>query len=162
MVVIPTARGEESYDHVADPAPTFWSLGAKDITVLRTFDPEVADMDEFAGQLIGAKGPFWEVLKRDGVIGGISARALIQGSFLARGDTRNNQSMVGDHQQGFGFVSNIAIDQHVLVRNRQFDMFNVLKVRPELLGITDAASVSIRTLRLSCLRMMPRCSAGVM
>ena len=43
--------------------------------------------------------------------------------------------MMGDHEDGFGFIKNIAIDQHVLARNRQFDMFDILKNRPELLGI---------------------------
>jgi cyanophycinase len=69
------------------------------------------------------------------VIGGTSAGATIQGSFLARGDTRNNQIMMGDHQEGFGYVSNIAIDQHVLARNRQFDMYEILREKPGLLGI---------------------------
>jgi len=43
---------------------------------------------------------------------------------------------MGDHQKGFGYISNIAIDQHVLARNRQFDMFEVLKAHPGLLGIS--------------------------
>ena len=42
--------------------------------------------------------------------------------------------MMGDHEEGFGFIQNIAIDQHVLARNRQFDMFDILKKRPELAG----------------------------
>jgi cyanophycinase-like exopeptidase len=43
--------------------------------------------------------------------------------------------MIGDHTVGFGYLKNTAIDQHFLVRNRQFDLFDVLKVYPELLGI---------------------------
>ena len=76
-----------------------------------------------------------KVLERGGVIGGSSAGATIQGSYLARGDTQNNQIMMGDHQEGFSFLKNVAIDQHVLARNRQFDMFEILKKHPELLGI---------------------------
>jgi cyanophycinase len=83
-----------------------------------------------------AEKEFGNVLKRGGVIGGSSAGATIQGSFLARGDTKNNQIMMGDHEEGFGFISNIAIDQHSLARNRQFDMFDILKNKPELLGIS--------------------------
>ena len=41
-----------------------------------------------------------------------------------------------DHEEGFGFIKNIAIDQHVIARNRHFDMFDILKNRPELLGIS--------------------------
>ena len=78
---------------------------------------------------------FWQVLERGGVIGGSSAGATIQGSYLARGDTKNNQIMMGDHEAGFGFIRNIAIDQHVLARNRHFDLLNILEKRPELLGI---------------------------
>ncbi len=77
----------------------------------------------------------FQVLERGGVIGGSSAGAIIQGSFLTRGDTKNNQIIMGDHQEGFGYIKNIAIDQHVLARNRQFDMFEILRKRPELLGI---------------------------
>lgn len=76
-----------------------------------------------------------ELLKRGGVIGGSSAGATIQGSFLARGDTRANTIMVGDHIEGLSFVKNVAIDQHLMARNRQFDMFEILEVYPNLLGI---------------------------
>lgn len=77
----------------------------------------------------------WAVLERGGVIGGSSAGATIQGSYLARGDTKNNQIMTGDHEEGFGFLKNVAIDQHHLARNRHFDMFAILKKYPGLLGI---------------------------
>ena len=158
IVVIPTAGGEASYDQDSEPAPTFRRLGSNNVTVLHTYDPEIADTEEFAKPLTEAKGVwfgggrqwrlvdayagtrtealFWDVLGRNGVIGGSSAGASIQGSFLARGDTENNQVMVGDHQVGFGFVKDAAIDQHVLIRNRQFDMFDILKARPELLGVS--------------------------
>lgn len=157
VVVIPTAGGEDDYSDDEIHAERFRELGAANVTVLHTYDPEEADTEAFAAPLVGAKGVwfgggrqwrlwdayagtlteelFWEVLERDGVIGGTSAGASIQGDFLARGDTSNNQIMVGDHTEGFGFVKNAAIDQHVLVRNRQFDMFDILKVRPELLGL---------------------------
>jgi cyanophycinase len=157
IVVIPTAGGDESYGVDAGGAGTFRRLGSKNVAVLHTYDPRVADTEGFTRPLVEAKGVwfsggrqwrlvdayantraeklFWDVLGRDGVIGGTSAGATIQGSFLARGDTENNQVMMGDHQVGFGFVRNIAIDQHVLVRNRQFDMFDILKDRPELLGV---------------------------
>ena len=43
--------------------------------------------------------------------------------------------MMGDHEEGFGFLKNTAIDQHVLARNRHFDLLQILEKRPELLGI---------------------------
>jgi len=42
---------------------------------------------------------------------------------------------MGDHEVGFGFIQNIAIDQHVLARNRQFDLLTILEKKPELLGV---------------------------
>ncbi|KAI1101169.1 hypothetical protein F4804DRAFT_316735 [Jackrogersella minutella] len=157
IVTVPTAEGSPTYDDDAAAAGTFRALGAKNVTVLHTYDPAVADTEEFAAPLRTAKGVFFgggrqwrlvdayagtlteqlfhDVLDRGGVVSGSSAGASIQGSFLARGDTENNQILVGDHQVGFGFVKDVAIDQHVLVRGRQFDMFDILKVRPELLGI---------------------------
>ncbi len=36
---------------------------------------------------------------------------------------------------GAGFLKNVAIDQHVLTRNRHFDMIEIITHRPELLGI---------------------------
>jgi len=69
------------------------------------------------------------------VIAGSSAGATIQGSYLARGDTRKNTIMMGDHEEGLAFITNVAIDQHLFARNRQFDMFEILGKRSELLGI---------------------------
>ena len=43
--------------------------------------------------------------------------------------------MIGDHLEGFGFLKNVGIDQHLLKRNRQFDMIEVIEKYPELLGI---------------------------
>jgi cyanophycinase len=43
--------------------------------------------------------------------------------------------MMGDHEEGFAYIQNIAIDQHVLVRNRQFDLIEIIAARPELLGL---------------------------
>ena len=36
---------------------------------------------------------------------------------------------------GFGFLRNTAIDQHLLRRNRQFDLIEIIEAHPELLGI---------------------------
>lgn len=155
IVIIPTAGGRDNYDDFN--ADFFKKQGATNIQVIHTRDPKVADTEEFVAPLKNAKGVwftggrqwrlvdayagtkaekfFWEVLNRGGVIGGSSAGATIQGSYLARGDSKTNQIMMGDHEEGFGFLKNVAIDQHVLARNRQFDLFEILKNRPELLGI---------------------------
>lgn len=157
IVVIPTAGGRPSYDQNAGVSKALRRLGAKDVKVWHTYDREKANDTEFTAPLENAGGVwfgggrqwrlvdayagtraeklFWEVLNRGGSIGGSSAGATIQGSYLARGDTKTNQIMMGDHEAGFGFIKNVAIDQHVLARNRQFDLFTILDQRPELLGI---------------------------
>ncbi|EME42544.1 hypothetical protein DOTSEDRAFT_175691 [Dothistroma septosporum NZE10] len=157
LVVIPTAGGEATYSNNFTTAVAFRRWGATNVTVLHTYDLARADTDDFVAPLKDAKGIFfgggrqWRlvdayagtkaeaafqgVLDRGGVISGSSAGASIQGSFLVRGDTENNQVMIGDHKVGFGYLKNTAIDQHVLVRNRQFDMSQILKAYPDLLGV---------------------------
>ena len=155
FVVVPTAAGADSYSD--SDGDILRSHGVKNVTVLHTANRDTANSKFFTRPLEEATGVwfgggrqwhlvdsymgtltekmFRSVLDRGGVIGGSSAGATIQGSFLTRGDTKNNQVMMGDHQAGFGYVTNIAIDQHVLARNRQFDMYGILKEKPELLGI---------------------------
>lgn len=157
IVFIPTADGAQSYTDSSGVAGTLRKLGAKNVTVLHTYDKIVANSESFVKPLELARAVWfgggrqwrlvdaykntmtekmlWKILEKGGVIGGTSAGATIQGSFLTRGDTRNNLIVMGDHQEGFGFIKNIAIDQHILVRNRQFDMFEILKSHPALLGI---------------------------
>lgn len=157
IVVIPTAGGRENYTQDSGFAGRLKELGATNVTVLHSYDKNIADSEAFVKPLNNAKavwfggGRQWrlvdaykntltekrirQVLERGGVIGGSSAGATIQGSYLVRGDTKNNQIMMGDHEEGFSYLKNVAIDQHVLARNRHFDMFEILKNRPELLGI---------------------------
>ena len=156
IVLVPTAEGSGSYPESA--AEFLRSRGAKNVTILHTGSRDTANSEVFTKPLENATGVwfgggrqwrivdsyggtrteemFRNVLERGGVIGGSSAGATIQGSFLVRGDTKNNQIMMGDHQEGFSYISNIAIDQHVLARNRQFDMFEVMRAHPGLLGIS--------------------------
>jgi cyanophycinase len=39
------------------------------------------------------------------------------------------------HERGFGYVENVAIDQHVLARGRAADLAKVIAAHPGLLGI---------------------------
>ncbi len=157
IVVIPTAGGADSYDQYFRGRRPFERAGATDITILHTYDPAEADTDAFAAPIREARGVWftggrqwrladsylgtkvhdalWDLLDRGGVIGGSSAGASIQGSYLVRGDTRTNTIMMGDHEEGLGFLKGVGIDQHLLRRNRQFDMIEVIRAKPELLGI---------------------------
>jgi cyanophycinase len=157
IVVIPTAGGAPVYDQYWSGLKIFREAGARNLTVLHTIDRNVANSEEFVAPLKRARGVFfWEgrqwrladsylntlthreiqaVLDRGGVVGGSSAGASIQGSFLMRGDTKTSDIIIGDHTQGLGFMRNVGIDQHVLIRNREWDMLEVLKVHPDLLGL---------------------------
>jgi len=159
IVVIPTAITSDplSAEDLEEFKKSFLNRGFKNVTVLHTRDREEANDEEFVAPIRKARGvwfsggrqwrhadsylntltheAFFELLNRGGVIAGSSAGATIQGSYLARGDTRKNTIMMGDHEQGLGFITHVAIDQHLFARNRQFDMFEILKNRPELLGI---------------------------
>ena len=159
IVVIPTAMSSDSLTEtdLENFRNSFEQLGFKQVTVLHTRDRREANSSEFVEPIRNARGiwfsggrqwrhadsylntlshkAFFELLDRGGVIAGSSAGATIQGSYLARGDTRKNTIMMGDHEEGLGFISNVAIDQHLFARNRQFDMFDILEKRSELLGI---------------------------
>jgi len=157
IVVIPTAGGAPDYGANYRGLDRFRSYGVTNVTLLHTYDRDEANTEAFAKPLKTASGVWfgggrqwrladsyldtlvhkecWQVLERGGVIGGSSAGATIQGSYLARGDTRTNTIMMGDHEEGMGFLKQVAIDQHLLRRNRQFDLIEIVEAKPELLGI---------------------------
>lgn len=157
IVMIPTAGGREEYGPYWSGLIQFKEVGATNLTVLHTTDRAVADSEEFVKPIQEARGVFFgggrqwrladsylntrtheelfKLLERGGVIGGSSAGATIQGSYLVRGDSKTNTVMMGDHVEGMGFLRNVGIDQHLLKRNRHFDMIEVIKKNPELLGI---------------------------
>ena len=85
----------------------------------------------------------WDLLGRGGVIAGSSAGASIQGSLLWRGDTAGPDILVGDHTQGLGFMKYTAIDQHILVRNRQHDLRNFINAAPKFIGIGIDESTAV-------------------
>ncbi len=157
IIIIPTAGTGEDYDQYWSGLRRYREAGVTNLTVLHTRDRAVADSEEFVLPIQKARGVFFSggrqwrladsylntrthkellaLLDRGGVIGGSSAGATIQGSFLVRGDTKGNSIMVGDHTEGLGFLKKVGIDQHLLKRNRQFDMIEVIEKYPELLGI---------------------------
>jgi cyanophycinase len=157
IIIIPTAGGREEYDQFWRGKRQFQQAGATNITILHTKDQKVANTDSFVNALKNTRGVWfsggrqwrladaylntrvheelWNLLNRGGVIGGSSAGATIQGSYLARGDTKTNTIMMGDHEQGLAFLKDVAIDQHLLKRNRHFDLIEIIEKYPHLLGI---------------------------
>ena len=157
IIVVPTAADGDAANKGLRDLANLRSAGATSLSVLHTRDRAEAQTESFVAPLKSANGvwfvggrqwriadayldtrtekEFRAVLDRGGVIGGTSAGATIQGSYLARGDTQSNTIMMGDHQKGFAYIRNVAIDQHLLMRNRQFDLLEIVEAQPGLLGI---------------------------
>jgi cyanophycinase len=170
IVVIPTAGDPEVYGPDCECLAMFKALGATHLTVLHTRDPEVADTEAFAAPLKAATavwfvgGRQWRlvdayagtrteteikaVLARGGVIGGTSAGASIQASYLVRGARAGNELMMAPgYEAGFGLMTGVAIDQHVTARHREGDLDAVVAKHPDLLGIGLDQSTAIEVAR---------------
>lgn len=181
LVVIPTASSSSlGYDYAAQKSAAHArdELMMPHVTVVHTHDRTEANQESFVKPIREADavwfggGRQWRiadaylgtlverelraVLERGGVIGGSSAGASIQGSFLVRGDTSGSSVLIGDHQRGLGYLSNAAIDQHVIPRNRQSGLIEVLtdpdgKMDPTInrqdllgIGIDEATGIVVR------------------
>lgn len=147
FVIVPTAGGNRNGDgsvrpYVESEVVASWvKRGIKNVRMLHTHDPKVADSEAFAAVLRDADAvwfnggrqwnivdsyagtltyrEFHNVLARGGVIGGSSAGATIQGEYLVRGDTSGPNVMMTEeptHQKGFEFLRRTAIDQHINTR----------------------------------------------
>ncbi len=156
-VFIPTAEADEV-------VPTLKPLGfiarASDkVSVLHTRDPAEADTEAFAAPLHTATAVFIfggrqfrlvdayagtrterelrGLLTRGSLLAGVSAGATIMGSYLVRGHPSDDASIMmwPEYESGFGYLTNVAIDQHVSARNRERDLAPVIAAHPELLGI---------------------------
>ncbi len=166
FVVIPTASEEQQIDLARQRENFLKTFGVKDAVVLHTTDRKLADSKAFVAPLKHATGVWipggrqWRladaylgtrterevkaVLKRGGVVGGSSAGATIQGSYLVRGAVEGNTVMMSPgHEQGFALLRNAAIDQHIITRHREADLDPVIAKHPELLGIGIDESTAI-------------------
>ncbi len=160
VVIITTAATDEELadgQFYLDEEKRFRSYGFTNIAFMHTRNPKEANTEAFVEPLKNARGVWFlggrqwrlvdayegtqvfdqllKLLDNGGVIGGSSAGASILASFLARGDSQTNTVMMGDHEKGFGFFENTAIDQHLLAMNRQFDIFEILDAHPGMLGL---------------------------
>jgi cyanophycinase len=166
FVIVPTAGGNKNADGSVRPyaetdiVGSWVKRGIKNVKMLHTHDPKVADTESFASVLRDADAvwfnggrqwnivdsyagtltykEFHNVLARGGVIGGSSAGATIQGEYLVRGDTSGPNVVMTqeqNHQKGFEFLRRTAIDQHINARNRWDDLTPVITKFPTLLGI---------------------------
>ena len=166
FVVIPTASETERIDTKRAAERFARTFGVEKVTVLHTRDRAEADTEEFVAPLKKAKGVWYDggrqwrlvdsylntrtqrelaaVLARGGVIGGSSAGATIQGSYLVRGAREGNRIMMAKgYEAGFGHVRNVAIDQHIIPRHREQDLVPVIEAHPELLGLGIDESTAV-------------------
>ena len=164
FVFIPTAAPDPVNNQQSPENLPFFGL--KNVTVLHTRDRERANSEEFIAPLRKANGVWfgggrqWRlvdsylntlthkelqaVLDRGGVIGGTSAGASIQASYLVRGAREGNQLMMAKgYEVGLGFIKNVAIDQHLNTRKREDDLQEVITAHPDLLGIGLDESTAI-------------------
>lgn len=160
IVIIPTAMEDAYIDSEQDISmfkKPFEDVGFKNISIVHTRDHKVANSDSLSAILLTADGIWitggrqWRLaqayngtkiqsslkafLNQGKVIAGTSAGASIMADVLVRGDSKDSTILLGDYPNGFGFINNIAIDQHHIARNRQFDMFRLKKEKPDVLGI---------------------------
>ena len=166
FIVVPTAGGNYDRDgnvrvYEEDAVLRSWrARGVRNVSMLQTHDPMVADTEAFVAELEQATAvwfnggrqwnivdsyagtrtydEFHKVLERGGVVGGSSAGATILGEYLVRGDTRGSQIVMTDeenHQLGFEMLRRVGIDQHINTRNRWDHLIPVIEQKPHLLGI---------------------------
>jgi cyanophycinase len=166
VVILPGAGTEETFPADWAGYRVFRDAGVKSITVLHTRSREEANSESFTAQLRAATavwipgGRQWRLadaylgtrtvrelhalLDRGGVIGGTSAGASIQASYMVRGAVEGNTIMMSPgHEEGFGFLRDAAVDQHLTARNRQEDMLEVIARHKHLLGIGIDESTAI-------------------
>ena len=166
IVLIPTAEGSSQYDDAYLQKSFLIKAGCKRVTLLHTKDRAVADSAAFVEPLRKARGVWFvggrqwrlvdsylhtrtqreivKLLRRGGVVGGTSAGATIQGSYLVRGAREGNELMMAPgYEEGMGLLRNAAIDQHLLTRKRERDMIPVIAKHPSLLGIGLDESTAI-------------------
>ena len=165
IVYIPTATTDEEYIQKGEHLIKFTSRGFTNLSTIHTRNKKEADDPKNLALMRNAKGlyfgggdqqliadayagtklydEFIALLNRGGVIMGTSAGATIMGSLMVGGDARDDISKKYAFNPAFSFMTNTALDQHVLARNRQFDLISVVEYYPGTLGIGMDESTAI-------------------
>jgi len=156
-VYIPTATEDEEFIQKGEHLLKFSTRGFTHLSTIHTRNKKIADDPKNIELMRHAKGlyfgggdqdliaaayggtklydEFIALLNRGGVIMGTSAGATIMGSLLIGGDPRKDLTQTYHFKPAFSFMKNTAIDQHVLARNRQFDLIPVIEQYPNTLGV---------------------------
>ena len=152
----------------------FWitEFGVSDVTFIDTRDRREANTETFVAPLLKATGVWIHggsnnilvdvylgtlaereikaVADRGGVIGGSSAGAMIQGSFLITFDTGDVDKedarglrLDAKRLEGFSVLKDITLYPHFAERHAQWIMFRLLPQHSDLLGIGIDESTAI-------------------
>lgn len=158
VVYIPTATGDEAWIRQGGHLQKFIDHGFTNLHTVHTRNRDSADTPVFIERIRKAKGVFFgggdqtrladaylgtrlhreltALLERGGTLMGTSAGASIMGSILVGGDHRKTPDRKFKLPEGLAFMKHTAIDQHVLVRNRAFDLIPVLENHPGTFGLS--------------------------
>ncbi len=164
VVVIPTATNDSAI-MVGAHLNRFKKEGFTNLTTVHARTKEAADAPELIKAIEAAKGIYFsggdqsriaeafqgthaqgamiKALYNGAVFMGTSAGATIMGTLLVGGDARKDLTKPYSFPPALGLLRNSAIDQHVLARNRQFDLIPVIEQYPHLLGIGIDESTAI-------------------
>lgn len=158
IVYIPTATDDEPWIQAGQHLIKFTSRGFTNLTTVHTRDKQKANDPVFIDRIRKAKGVFIgggdqaniaasflgtdvhkeliALLNRGGIIMGTSAGATIMGEVMITGwEQRKAPHVQHQYPAGLAFMKNTSIDQHVLVRNRQFDLIPMMESNSNLLGM---------------------------
>lgn len=167
FVFIPTA--DEPVDP-KNPEQTHFPFNRlKHVTVLHTRCRAEADSAAFVAALRKAKGVWFgpgrqfrlvdsylhtlmqrelqALLNRGGVIGGLGAGGVMLVSYTVRAGILDEKVMMAKgHEEGLGYLVNVAIDQRIDTREREGDMASVIAEHPELvgLGLEESTAIMVR------------------
>ncbi len=166
VIIIPTATEDEAWIKAGGHLKKFTDHGFTNLITIHTREKSKAGDDIYMQAMKQAKGVFFgggdqellskayegtalhsamfELLERGGVIMGTSAGATIMGSVLIGGDHRATPQKSYTFPKGLSFMDHTAIDQHVLARNRQFDLLPVLERDSAIFGLAiDESTAAI-------------------
>lgn len=158
IVYIPTATDDEPWIQAGQHLVKFTSRGFTNLTTVHTRDKQKANDPVFIDRIRKAKGVFigggdqanianaflgtavhqelFALLNRGGIIMGTSAGATIMGDLMITGwEQRKAPNVLHTYPPGLAFMKNTSIDQHVLVRNRQFDLVPMMEANTNILGM---------------------------
>ncbi len=144
IVLVPTAALNKpggpqiGFARTSPPETALKAQGAKNVTVLHTFDRAVADSDTFVEPLTRAAGDWFaggtpenlldayaetkvvielrRVLERGGVVGGLSAGAMVLATETVNGSLSTDRQWVV--RRAFGLLRSVAFEPHAGVAPR--------------------------------------------